>query len=57
MFCGTTALVDKSIVPIQVHAVLHYATTRDIPQQSPAEIRVSFDVLYSLYPCNFLGRV
>lgn len=54
LFCGTTLLVDRSIIPIQLHAVLHYATTRDIPQQSPAEIRVTFDVLFSIYPCNFL---
>ncbi|GAB2283812.1 hypothetical protein Dimus_018299 [Dionaea muscipula] len=46
-----------STTPIQFHAILHYATTRDIPQQSRAEIRVTFDVLRSLYGgrgCNFL---
>ncbi|KAF8408428.1 hypothetical protein HHK36_007580 [Tetracentron sinense] len=34
--------------------ILHYATSRVVPQQSLAEIRVSFDVLQSLSPCNFL---
>ncbi|XP_021728265.1 probable methyltransferase At1g27930 [Chenopodium quinoa] len=54
LICGTTSVVERNVIPIQLHAVLHYATTRDIPQQSTAEIRVSFDVLFSLYPCNFL---
>ncbi|XP_057437522.1 probable methyltransferase At1g27930 [Lotus japonicus] len=35
-------------------AIFHYATTRDLPQQSKAEIRRPFDVLQSLAPCNFL---
>ncbi|KAK2969308.1 hypothetical protein RJ640_030849 [Escallonia rubra] len=35
-------------------AILHYATSRVVPQQSMAEIRVSFDALRSLSPCNFL---
>ncbi|KAF9602241.1 hypothetical protein IFM89_025951 [Coptis chinensis] len=34
--------------------ILHYATTRVVPQQSLSEIRVSFDVLQSLSPCNLL---
>ncbi|CAO2831145.1 unnamed protein product [Amaranthus hypochondriacus] len=53
-FCGTTSYIDRSVIPIQVDAVLHYATSREIPQQSAEEIRVSFDVLFALYPCNFL---
>ncbi|KAI7997843.1 putative methyltransferase [Camellia lanceoleosa] len=42
------------IEPIQLNAILHYATSHIVPQQSLAEIRVSFDVLRSLSPCNFL---
>ncbi|XP_057983652.1 arabinogalactan O-methyltransferase 1-like [Malania oleifera] len=37
-----------------IRAILHYATSRVVPQQSRAEIRVSFAVLRSLSPCNFL---
>ncbi|XP_059637312.1 arabinogalactan O-methyltransferase 1-like [Cornus florida] len=43
-----------SSTPIQLNAVLHYATSHRVPQQSLAEIRVSFNVLKSLSPCNFL---
>ncbi|CAN4084742.1 unnamed protein product [Withania somnifera] len=39
---------------LQVDAVLHYATSRVIPQQTIDEIKVSYDVLKSLTPCNFL---
>nr|XP_010917567.1 probable methyltransferase At1g27930 [Elaeis guineensis] len=35
-------------------ALLHYATTRTVPQQSRAEIRISFDVLRRRGPSNFL---
>lgn len=35
-------------------AVLHYATTPDVPQQSLAEIQITFDVLRRRSPCNFL---
>ncbi|XP_043703543.1 probable methyltransferase At1g27930 [Telopea speciosissima] len=40
--------------PTQLLAVLHYATSKVTPQQSVQEIRVTFDVLRSLSPCNFL---
>ncbi|KAK6922419.1 Polysaccharide biosynthesis domain [Dillenia turbinata] len=40
--------------PMQLKAILHYATAKVVPQQSPAEIRLSFDVLVSIAPCNFL---
>ncbi|KAJ8443036.1 hypothetical protein Cgig2_030239 [Carnegiea gigantea] len=53
-FCQTPTAEEHDKVPIQLHAILHYATTQDLPQQSPKEIRVTFDVLFSLYPCNFL---
>lgn len=39
---------------MHLNAILHYATSRVVPQQSLGEIRVSFDVLQSLSPCNFL---
>ncbi|KAL1804552.1 hypothetical protein DCAR_0936209 [Daucus carota subsp. sativus] len=38
----------------QLETILHYATSRVVPQQSLAEIKVSFDVLLSRAPCNFL---
>ncbi|KAL9332799.1 hypothetical protein ACSQ67_002409 [Phaseolus vulgaris] len=41
--------------PIQMRAILHYATSRVVPQQSVAEIKISLDVMKSLgRPCNFL---
>ncbi|KAF8390651.1 hypothetical protein HHK36_025178 [Tetracentron sinense] len=43
-----------STMTSQLSAILHYATSRVVPQQSLAEIKVSFDVLQSLSPCNFL---
>ena len=45
---------DDSPAQTQLIAILHYATSRVVPQQSLAEIRVSFDVLQSSSPCNFL---
>ncbi|KAA8533316.1 hypothetical protein F0562_033151 [Nyssa sinensis] len=45
---------DDSTTLIQLQAILHYATSNVVPQQSLGEIRVSFDVLQSLPPCNFL---
>ncbi|XP_057420708.1 probable methyltransferase At1g27930 [Lotus japonicus] len=41
--------------PIQLRAILHYATSHVVPQQSIHEITVTLDVLKSLNrPCNFL---
>ncbi|KAL2332655.1 hypothetical protein Fmac_013868 [Flemingia macrophylla] len=41
--------------PIQLRAILHYATSRVVPQQSVEEIRISLDVMKSLgRPVNFL---
>ncbi|KAF7124770.1 hypothetical protein RHSIM_Rhsim12G0091800 [Rhododendron simsii] len=40
--------------PIQLRAILHYATSPVVPQQTLDEITLSFDVLRSLCPCNFL---
>ncbi|XP_077227668.1 glucuronoxylan 4-O-methyltransferase-like protein (DUF579) [Tasmannia lanceolata] len=39
---------------LQLGAILHYATSTIVPQQSNAEISVSFDVLRRASPCNFL---
>ncbi|KAK4377062.1 hypothetical protein RND71_003358 [Anisodus tanguticus] len=39
---------------LQLDAILHYATSRVVPQQNINEIRVSFDVLKNRTPCNFL---
>ncbi|XP_058093198.1 arabinogalactan O-methyltransferase 1-like [Magnolia sinica] len=39
---------------VQLNAILHYATSRIVPQQSIDEIRISFDVLKRASPCNFL---
>ncbi|XP_071690890.1 arabinogalactan O-methyltransferase 1-like [Rutidosis leptorrhynchoides] len=40
--------------PFQLKTILHYATSRIVPQQSFSEISVSFNVLRSISPCNFL---
>ncbi|KAL2903696.1 putative methyltransferase At1g27930 [Bienertia sinuspersici] len=40
--------------PIQLQAILHYATSKITPQQSFQEITQSFNVLRKLSPCNFL---
>lgn len=50
----TTAENDYSPTQIQLQAILHYATSKIVPQQSLGEIRVSFDVLQSRGPSNFL---
>ncbi|KAG0487416.1 hypothetical protein HPP92_009511 [Vanilla planifolia] len=36
------------------YALLHYATSSIVPQQSRSEILISFDVLRRRSPCNFL---
>ncbi|KAK9063533.1 hypothetical protein SSX86_017403 [Deinandra increscens subsp. villosa] len=40
--------------PIQLKSILHYATSRIVPQQSFSEITISFDVLRAISPCNLL---
>ncbi|KNA13171.1 hypothetical protein SOVF_119200 [Spinacia oleracea] len=40
--------------PIQLQAILHYATSKVTPQQSFQEITQSFNVLRNRSPCNFL---
>ncbi|OIT39832.1 PREDICTED: probable methyltransferase At1g27930 [Nicotiana attenuata] len=68
ILCRAPVLVGPGILPdtnstkdddimsqqLKVDAVIHYATSRVIPQQTLDEIKVSFDVLKSLTPCNFL---
>lgn len=49
-----TSTTDDSDSTTQLGTILHYATSRVVPQQSLAEIKVSFDVLLSRAPCNFL---
>ncbi|MBA0815268.1 hypothetical protein Gohar_021030 [Gossypium harknessii] len=38
----------------QLKAIIHYATSRIVPQQNFREISVTFDVLQKRSPCNFL---
>lgn len=45
---------EYATTPTQLLAILHYATSAVVPQQNIDEIRISFDVLQSLAPCNFL---
>lgn len=45
---------EFAATPIQLQAILHYATSKVTPQQSLGEISVSFDVLKNRSPCNFL---
>ncbi|KAK4754659.1 hypothetical protein SAY87_002763 [Trapa incisa] len=40
--------------PMQLRAILHYATTKVVPQQNLAEVRLAFNVLQEISPCNFL---
>ncbi|KAF2283074.1 hypothetical protein GH714_043818 [Hevea brasiliensis] len=50
----TSAVDEYATTPTQLDAIIHYATSRVVPQQSRAEITLSFDVLKALAPCNFL---
>ena len=45
---------DDSVAPTWLIDTLHYATSRVVPHQSLAEIKISFNVLQFLAPCNFL---
>lgn len=47
-------VAEYTATPIQLRAILHYATSKIVPQQSLAEITVSFNVLKEISPCNFL---
>ncbi|KAE8724547.1 Glucuronoxylan 4-O-methyltransferase 3 [Hibiscus syriacus] len=48
------AVAENSATSIQLQAIIHYATSRIVPQQSFKEISVTFDVLKKRSPCNFL---
>ncbi|XWS63868.1 hypothetical protein CRYUN_Cryun06bG0138600 [Craigia yunnanensis] len=48
------ALDEYSATPIQLQAIIHYATSHIVPQQNFGEISVTFDVLKKRSPCNFL---
>lgn len=48
------APVDATSRSVLSSALLHYATTTVVPQQSRAEISISFEVLRRRAPCNFL---
>jgi uncharacterized protein (TIGR01627 family) len=57
LLCSRIGGVANNYSPamsIQLEAIRHYATSRVVPQQSLAEVTVSFDVLKTLAPCNFL---
>ncbi|KAL5552610.1 hypothetical protein UlMin_040011 [Ulmus minor] len=45
---------DYDPTPVQLQAIVHYATSKITPQQSLGEVNVSFEVLKSRSPCNFL---
>jgi uncharacterized protein (TIGR01627 family) len=48
------AVANYSPTSTQLEAIIHYATSRVVPQQSLGEITVSFEILKSRAPCNFL---
>lgn len=43
-----------STTPVQLQAIIHYATSNIVPQQNFHEISITFDVLQKRSPCNFL---
>ncbi|KAL4570109.1 hypothetical protein LXL04_025760 [Taraxacum kok-saghyz] len=45
---------QSTAASMQLRAILHYATSKTVPQQSFGEISISFNVLKSISPCNFL---
>ncbi|KAK8657394.1 hypothetical protein V6N13_035635 [Hibiscus sabdariffa] len=51
---SSQAVVENSATPIQLQTIVHYATSRIVPQQSFGEISVTLDVLKKRSPCNFL---
>ncbi|XAR64392.1 Glucuronoxylan 4-O-methyltransferase [Bertholletia excelsa] len=53
-YLAPTVTGNPPAAQIQQLAILHYATTKVVPQQSLGEIRISYDVLQSRSPCNFL---
>ncbi|KAD5317176.1 hypothetical protein R6Q59_032488 [Mikania micrantha] len=51
---GTLDTFQSRQPPLQLRAILHYATSKTVPQQSLSEITISFNVLKSISPCNLL---
>ncbi|KAK4402637.1 putative methyltransferase [Sesamum angolense] len=51
---GTPFDGNATTTTLQLEAIVHYATSRVVPQQSIGEITVSYNVLRSLGPSNFL---
>jgi len=57
LFCSLTRTTNQQSnpTPIQLRAILHYATSRVVPQQSLEEISITLNVIKSLNrPFNFL---
>ncbi|CAJ1938808.1 unnamed protein product [Sphenostylis stenocarpa] len=56
LLCSITkSQFGRSPTSLQLRAILHYATSQIVPQQSLSEISVTFDVLQALHrPANFL---
>ncbi|GJU57596.1 probable methyltransferase [Tanacetum coccineum] len=57
LFCSESISEEfypSTTTPLQLDVILHYATSQVVPQQSVAEIVVSFNVLVEKAPCNFL---
>ncbi|KAJ8439141.1 hypothetical protein Cgig2_027067 [Carnegiea gigantea] len=50
----SAAVTTVADTAVQLNAIVHYATSKVVPQQSLAEITESLNVLRSLSPCNFL---
>ncbi|KAG8365873.1 hypothetical protein BUALT_Bualt17G0017200 [Buddleja alternifolia] len=56
LFCGGVgdARTDANSTTLQMEAILHYATSRVVPQQTFDEITESVGVMKSVGPCNLL---
>ncbi|ERN09918.1 hypothetical protein AMTR_s00013p00174150 [Amborella trichopoda] len=52
--CSPLLSYSSNSHPIQLSAILHYATTSITPQQSFSEINLTYSVLLHRAPCNFL---
>ncbi|KAA0034190.1 hypothetical protein IC582_023303 [Cucumis melo] len=59
LFCsisgtGAPIITGYSPAEVQFQSIIHYATSKTVPQQSIDEIHISYDVLKVRCPCNFL---
>lgn len=50
----TSRFGESAAAPVQLEAIIHYATSHIVPQQNYAEISITFNVLKTRSPCNFL---